>query len=52
MPISKEAQFIFIYSFIYFGRGRAEGERERESQVDSLPGAEPDAGIDLTILRS
>ena len=29
-----------------------DGEAERESQADSIPGTEPDAGLDLTTLRS
>lgn len=33
------------------GWGRV-AEVERESQADSTPSAEPDSGLDLTILRS
>jgi len=33
------------------GRGRGRG-REKEYQADSPPSMEPDAGPDLTILRS
>lgn len=32
-----------------WGQGQAQG---RESQAGSIPGAEPDAGLDLTTLRS
>ena len=32
--------------------GRAEGEEERESQADSTPSTQPEAGLDLTALRS
>ena len=32
--------------------GGAEGEGERDSSVGSMPGVEPDMGLDLMTLRS
>lgn len=62
MEVEQDSEYFslsfFKDVFIYFGRGResmalgAEWEGDRETQADSMLTVEPDAGLNITTLRS